>query len=87
MRVLVLFKATADSEAGVLPSTDLLEAMGKYNGDLDEAVEWVKRSPNPMLGPSEIEIRPVFEYEDFGEALPAELREQEERLREELEGR
>ena len=54
--------------------------------DMDEAVEWVKRSPNPMPGPSEIEIRPVFEMEDFGEEFTTELREQEERLREELEG-
>ena len=70
-----------------MPSTDLLEAMGRYNGELAEAVEWVKRCPNPMLGPSEIEIRPIFEYEDFGEQMTPELREQEERLREELEGR
>ena len=49
-----------------MPSTDLLEAIGKYNEELAEAVEWIKRSPNPMLGPSEIEIRPIFEYEDFG---------------------
>ncbi len=70
-----------------MPSTDLLEAMGRYNEELVEAVEWVKRCPNPMLGPSEIEIRPIFEYEDFGEQMTPELREQEERLREELEGR
>ena len=68
-------------------SSDLLEAMGRYNGELAEAVEWVKHSPNPMPGPSQIEIRLFYEYEDFGEALPAELREQEEGLREELEGR
>ena len=139
MRVLVLIKATAGSEAGVMPSTELIEAMGRYNQelfeagimkagdglkptsegkrirfdgadrtvtdgpfsatneivagfwlwevkDMDEAVEWVKRSPNPMPGPSEIEIRPVFEMEDFGEEFTTELREQEERLREELEG-
>ena len=48
---------------------------------MDEAVEWVKRCPNPMIGESEIEIRPIFEAEDFGEALTPELREQEERLR------
>ena len=70
-----------------MPSTELLEAMGKYNGELDEAVEWVKRAPNPMLGPSEIEIRPIFEYEDFGDEFTPDLREQEERLREEMEGR
>ena len=123
-----------------MPSTELIEAMGKYNGelaeagimlsgeglkpssqgkrvafdgddrtvtdgpfpatgellagfwmwevkDMDEAVEWVKRCPNPMPSPSEIEIRPVFEYEDFGEEFTPELREQEEQMREELEGR
>ena len=70
-----------------MPSTDLLEAMGRYNGELAEAVEWVKRCPNPMLGPSEIEIRPIFEYEDFGDEFTPELREQEERLRREMEGR
>lgn len=140
MRVIVFVKATADSEAGVMPTTELMEAMGKYNQelfdagimqsgeglkptsegkrirfdgtdrtvadgpfsatnelvagfwiwevkDMDEAVEWVKRAPNPMPGPSEMEIRPFYEYEDFGEALPDELREQEEQMREELEGR
>ena len=135
MRVMVLVKATKDSEAGVMPSTELLEAMGKYNEelvnagillageglhpsskgkrvafdgpgrsvidgpfpqtselvagfwlwqvkDMAEAVEWVKRCPNPMPGPSEIEIRPVFEAADFGEALTPELAEQEDRIRE-----
>ena len=52
--------------------------------DLDEAVAWVKRCPNPMPGPSEIEIRPVFGDEDFGEALTPDLAAQEERLREQL---
>jgi len=128
MRVMVLVKATAESEAGIMPSTELLEAMGKYNTelvnagillageglhpsakakrvafdgpsrtvingpfsetrelvagfwlwkikDMAEAVEWVKRCPNPMLGPSEIEIRPVFEAADFGEALTPEIAE------------
>ena len=70
-----------------MPSTDLIEAMGRYNGELVEAVEWVKRAPNPMPGPSQIEIRPIFEMEDFGDEFTPELREQEERLREELEGR
>jgi hypothetical protein len=51
---------------------------------LDEAIEWVKRCPNPMSGESEIEIRPIFEAEDFGEAFTPELREQEERLRAQL---
>ena len=50
-------------------------------GSLDEAIEWVKRCPNPMGVESEIEIRPIFEAEDFGEAFTPELREQEERLR------
>ena len=49
--------------------------------DLAEAVEWVKRCPNPMPGPSEIEIRPIFEAEDFGAEFTPELREQEDRLR------
>ncbi|MGQ0671472.1 MAG: YciI family protein [Hyphomicrobium sp.] len=134
MRVMVLVKASNDSEAGVLPPTELLEAMGKYNEqlvdagimlageglhpsskgkrvsfdgdkrtvvdgpfsatqelvagfwmwdveDMDEAIAWVKRCPNPMLGPSVIEIRPVFEAEDFGEALTPELARKEDELR------
>ena len=134
MRVMVMIKATQDSEAGVLPSQQLLTEMGAFNeelvkagvmlaGDglkpsaagvrvrfsgtqrtvtdgpfietkeliagywiwqvasLDEAIEWVKRCPNPMDGESEVEIRPLFEAEDFGEAFTPELREQEERLR------
>ena len=139
MRVMVLVKATTDSEAGAMPSTELLEAMGKYNEelvnagimlagdglkpsaqgkrvafdgtrrtvvdgpfaetrelvagfwlwevrDMAEAVEWVKRCPNPMPGSSEIEIRPIFEAADFGDALTPELAEQEERLRDRLTG-
>ena len=138
MRVIVIVKATPESEAGELPSTELLEAMGKYNEELakagimlagegiqpssrgvrvrfkgsdrsvidgpftetkeliagfwlwevrsmDEAIEWAKRCPNPMEGESELEIRPVFEAEDFGENLTPELREQQERLRAEVE--
>jgi hypothetical protein len=138
MRVMVFVKATPESEAGELPSTELLEAMGKYNEelvkagvmlageglhpssrgarvrfngsersvvdgpftetkeliagfwlwevrDMDEAIEWVKRAPNPMEGESEIEIRPVFEPDDFGENLTPELREAEERLRKQVE--
>ena len=137
MRVMVIVKATKDSEAGVMPSTKLLEDMGKFNeqlvkagimlagdglkpsskgkrvkfsGDkrsvvdgpfaetkeliagfwiwqvrsMEEAVEWVRRCPNPMEGESEIEIRPVFEAEDFGEAFTPELRAQEEKLAAEL---
>jgi hypothetical protein len=55
--------------------------------DMAEAVEWVKRCPNPMPGPSEIEIRPVFEIADFGDAITPEVAEQEERLREQLAAR
>ena len=137
MRVMVLVKATADSEAGVMPSTELIEAMFSFNQelvdagimqggdglkpssegkrvafegdsrtvidgpfrptselvagywlwevkDMAEALEWVKRCPNPMPGPSEIEIRPLYEMEDFGDAMTGELAEQDERLREEL---
>jgi hypothetical protein len=140
MRVMVLVKATTESEAGIMPSTELLEAMGKFNEqlvnagimqageglkpssqgkrvafdgasrtvidgpfgktgelvagfwlwevkDMAEALEWVKRCPNPMPGPSEIEIRPVFEAADFGETLTPELAKQEERLRERVERR
>ena len=137
MRVVVLVKATKDSEAGVMPSTELLEAMGKYNEQLVEAgvmkageglhpsskgkrvafdgakrtvidgpfdhtrelvagfwvwevksmadaVELVKRCPNPMPGPSEIEIRQVFELADFGAAVSPEVAEGEARMREKL---
>jgi hypothetical protein len=140
MRVMVMVKATEESEAGVMPPTELLEAMGKYNEeliaagvmmageglkpsssgkriafdgtsrtvidgpfaetrelvagfwlwevkDMDEAVEWVKRCPNPMLGPSEIEIRPLFEMADFGDALTPEVAEIHERNREQTESR
>src|SRR5258705_13632993 len=135
MRVMVLVKATADSEAGIMPSTELLEAMGKYNEQLvnagillageglhpsvkgkrvafdgpsrtvidgpfaetrelvagfwlwevkgmAEAVEWVKRCPNPMLGPSEIAIRTVFDMSDFGDAVTPEVAELHDRNRE-----
>jgi hypothetical protein len=139
MRVMVLVKATKDSEAGTMPSTELLEAMGKYNEelvnagvmlageglhpsskgkrvafdgasrtvidgpfaetgelvagfwlwqvkDMAEAVEWVKRCPNPMPGPSEIEIRRLFEAADFGEALTPEVAEREDKLRDKMAG-
>ena len=135
MRFMVIVKATEDSEAGRMPSEELLTAMMKYNeelvkagimlaGDglqpsskgarvqfdgpkrtvvdgpfaetkelvagywiwqvrsLDEAIEWVKRCPNPMPGPSEIEIRPLYEIEDFGDIVTPEVREQNKRLRE-----
>ena len=134
MRFMVIVKATKNSEAGVLPSTELLAAMGKYNEELvkagvmlageglqpsskgarvkfqgskrtvidgpfaetkelvagfwlwqcrskEEAIEWVKRCPNPFPeGESEIEIRQVFEADDFGAEFTPELREQEERI-------
>ena len=134
MRFMILVKATKDSEAGIMPSQELLAAMGRYNEELvnagimlaaeglhpssrgvrvrfsgtertvidgpfananelvagfwlwqvksrEEAIEWVKRCPNPMPQDSEIEIRQVFEAEDFGAEFTPELREQEERLR------
>jgi hypothetical protein len=130
---MIIVKASQDSEAGIMPSTELLTAMGNYNEELakagillageglhpsskgarvrfsgdkrsvidgpfaetkeliagywlwqvkskEEAIEWVKRCPNPMPGTeAEIEIRQVFELEDFGAQLTPELREQEER--------
>ncbi|MGQ0667347.1 MAG: YciI family protein [Nitrospiraceae bacterium] len=135
MRFMIIVKATKDSEAGVMPSEQLLTEMGKFNEELvkagmllageglhpsskgarvkfsgnrrtvidgpfaetkeliagywlwqcksiEEAIEWVKRCPNPMPNEeSEIEIRPVFEAEDFGAEFTPELREQEERIR------
>ncbi len=140
MRVMVIVKATKDSEAGVLPSKELIEAMGNYNEQLvkagimlageglkpssngkrvrfsgskrsvidgpfaetkeliagywiwqvrsmEEAVEWLKRCPNPMPVESEVEIRPVFEACDFGENLTPEAREKEEQLRQEIAAR
>jgi hypothetical protein len=133
MRFLVMVKATPDSEAGQLPSTELLTAMGKYNEELvkagvllaaeglqpsskgariefagskrsvidgpftetkeliagfwlwqcrsrEEAIEWAKRCPNPTGTQGEIEIRQVFEADDFGTDLTPELREQEQRI-------
>ena len=138
MRFMVIVKATEDSEAGRMPTEELLTAMMKYNeelvkagimlaGDglqptskgarvqfdgpkrtvvdgpfaetkelvagywiwqvrsLEEAIEWVKRCPNPMFGPSEIEIRPLYDIEDFGDIVTPEVREQNRRLREETE--
>ncbi len=134
MRFMVIVKATKESESGVMPSTQLLTEMGKFNEELvkagvmlagdglqpsskgarvrfsgstrtiidgpfaetkeliagywiwqckskQEAIAWVKRCPNPMPGESEIEIRQVFEADDFGAEFTPELREQEERLR------
>jgi len=137
MRVMVIVKASKDSEAGVMPSEKLLTEMGKYNEELvkagvmlageglqasskgarvrfsgakrtvidgpfaetkelaagfwmwqvknmDEAIEWLKKCPNPHNEECEVEIRPVFEAEDFGAEYTPELREQEERLRDEI---
>jgi hypothetical protein len=141
MRVMVMIKANEDSEAGVMPSEELLTQMMEFNeelvkagvmlagdglqpsskgvriafsGDerkvidgpfaetkellagywlwqvksLDEAIEWAKRIPNPEEGTEAvIEIRPVFESDDFGESFTPELREKEQRLREQVETR
>jgi hypothetical protein len=139
MKVMVIVKATKNSEAGAMPSEQLLAEMGKYNEELvkagimlagdglhpsrrgkrirfsagkrtvvdgpftetkeliagywiwqvrsmDEAVEWARRCPDPMPGEdAELEIRPIFEAEDFGEQFTPELRAQEERIRKEME--
>jgi len=135
-----MIRANKDTEAGVMPSEELLTAMGKYNEELvkagvmlageglhpsskgsrvksskgkitvtdgpftetkelicgfwiwqvksmEEAIEWAKRMPNPHGEDGEVEIRPVFEADDFGEEFTPELREQEERLRRELESK
>ncbi|UVT14908.1 MAG: YciI family protein [Nitrospira sp.] len=137
MRFMVIVKATKESEAGVMPSTQLLTDMGKFNEVLvnagvllagdglhpsskgarvrfsgtkrtvidgpfaetkeliagywlwqckskEEAIEWVKRCPNPHNEDSEIEIRQVFDAEDFGAEFTPELREQEDRIRAEI---
>lgn len=136
MRVMVMVKATSDSEAGVMPTEQMFTEMLAYNDQLvkagimlagdglhpsskgkrvrfdgpkrtvidgpfaetkeliagywlwqvrsmDEAIEWVKRCPNPMPGASEIEVRQIFEADDFGAELTPELRAKEERLRKE----
>lgn len=137
MRFMVIVKASPESEAGQMPSEELLADMGAYNEELlkagvmlageglhpsakgvrvqfsgknrtvvegpfaqtreliagfwifqvqslQKAIDWVKRCPNPMISDSEIEIRQIFEAEDFGESFTPELREQEERLRAQL---
>ena len=139
MRVMVLVKATEDSEKGILPKPEMFEAMGRFNEelvnagillaadgltsssrgkriafdgasrtvidgpfaetkelvagfwlwqvkDMDEAVAWVKRCPNPMPGPSEIEIRPLFEMADFAESLTPEFKGIRGRVSEKLSG-
>ena len=138
MRVMVMVKATKDSEAGMLPTEELISDMMAYNEELvkngimlggdglqpsskgvrvafsgknrtvidgpfaetkelvagfwlwqvrsmEEAIEWVKRCPNPMPTESEIEIRPIYEMEDFGDAVTPEIQEQEARVRSEAE--
>jgi hypothetical protein len=140
MRFMVLVKADKNSEAGIMPSEELLTEMGKFNEELvkagvllageglhpsskgarvrfsgsersvidgpfteakelvagywlievksmEEAIEWVKRVPNPMDGESEIEIRQVLEADDFGEEYTPEARERDDRLRAEIEDR
>lgn len=140
MKVMVIVKATPSSEAGEMPSEQLLTEMGNYNESLvnagimlageglhpssrgcrvrfsgrnrtvidgpfaetkeliagfwmwevssmEEAIEWAKKCPNPMPEESELEIRPVFEAEDFGEEFTPEAREQEDRLRAQMEER
>ena len=78
-----LTEPAKDAETGVLVAGFWLWQVK----DMAEAVEWVKRCPNPMPGPSEIEIRPVFEAADFGEALTLKLAEQGDRTREKAAGR
>ncbi len=138
MRVMVMVKATAESEAGKMPGTELMAAMSRFNEELvaagimqageglhpssrgkrvhfsgsqrtvvdgpfaetqelvagfwlwnvksmDEAVDWVRRCPNPMEGPSDIEIRPLFEATDFGDAYTPELQAQDEAMRARIE--
>ncbi len=140
MRVMVLVKATKDSEQGIMPGPELFEAMGKFNEelvkagimltgdglkpssqgkriafdgpkrtvidgpfaetrelvagywiwevkDMAEAIEWAKRCPNPMPGPSELEIRPFYEMADFADVVTPEIVERDGRLREQLKDR
>ena len=70
MRFMIIVKATRDSEAGVMPPEHLLAEMAAYHGELAKAVEWTKKFPNPTLEGSdcEIEVRRMFELEDFGES-------------------
>jgi hypothetical protein len=138
MRVMVLVKSNEDTEAGIPPSTEMLNEMGKYNEalvkagimldgeglhpssegarivfsgderrvvdgpfaetkelvagywvwqvrDMDEALEWAKRCPNPTGADSVLELRPVFELDDFGDQVTPEVRERDERLRSQME--
>ena len=79
MKVMVMVKATKESETGAPPDPEMLAAMGKYNEELiagfwlgqvrstEEAVEWLKKCPNPMMSSSDVDIRPLFEMEDYAE--------------------
>jgi hypothetical protein len=140
MRVMVMVKATKDSEAGLMPEAEMFEAMGKFNEelvkagimltgdglkpssqgkriafdgpkrtvidgpfaetrelvagfwvwevkDMAEAIEWAKRCPNPMPGPSELEIRPFYEMADFADVVTPEIVERDGRLRDQLKDR
>jgi hypothetical protein len=140
MRVMVMVKATKDSEAGLMPEAEMFEAMGKFNEelvkagvmltgdglkpssqgkriafdgpkrtvidgpfaetrelvagfwvwevkDMAEAIEWAKRCPNPMPGPSELEIRPFYEMADFAGVVTPEIVERDGRLRDQLKDR
>jgi hypothetical protein len=140
MKVMVIVKATPSSEAGIMPSTELFEAMGKFNEELvnagimlsgeglqptskavrvhfsdkdrtvkkgpfknteeliagfwiwevksmEEAIEWVKKCPNPMMEASDIEIRPFYEMKDFGDAVTPEIAAHEEKLRKKIANR
>jgi hypothetical protein len=140
MRVMVMVKATKDSEKGIMPAPEMFEAMGKFNEelvkagvmltgdglkpssqgkriafegpkrtvidgpfaetrelvagywiwevkDMAEAVEWAKRCPNPMPGPSELEIRPFYEMADFADVVTPEIVERDGRLRDQLKNR
>lgn len=140
MRVMVIVKATEDSEKGIMPGPELFEAMGKFNEelvkagvmlngdglkpssqgkrvafdgpkrtvidgpfaetrelvagfwvwevkDMAEAIEWAKRCPNPMPGPSELEIRPFYEMADFADVVTPEIVERDGRLRDQLKNR
>ena len=93
MRVMAIVKATPESEAGQMPTVidgpfaETKELIAGYwiwqVRSMDEAVEWAKRCPNPMEGESYLELRQIFEADDFGEELTPELRAKEDRLRKE----
>jgi len=82
MRVMVIVKATEDSEAGVMPSKELVTAMGNYNEELVKAD--IMLAGDGLKPSSQVEIRPLYELTDFGESFTPEAREKEERLREQI---